>query len=344
MKRNGYIGLLLLTAVVTLGLGCKNEAGNPNEQSIDAILRIECNRFTEREKNIGPSDSELQIASYHVTGSGPAVSTPLDITTESSPVSLGKIAIGYWNITVEAKNKNGKILTKGVKRQLFSPHTTSTTLELEALHGEGTLSMSFSWPTDQVSADASLVFTLTGQDGNAVAIVPNEITRKESGSASLEKRLIAGSYILSVQLFSDTVPVAGSTIAIRIIDGTISSGAVTLIVGDMDNAFSLSVKNNTSLPVQGTIACAPTIPDADEPFTLTFTPTNLAQAGLALQELTYQWYCEGAVINDAKSSILTVSQPLGGIHRYDLIVSSGKLGSVGSVSVSVNIPTSSAFN
>jgi len=345
MKRSKLIGLGMLAAtLISLFFSCRNNTNSPQEELVEATVEIACSQFTEGEKSVSPSATELTIASYHVMASGPAVSQPLDITATTSPVSLGKIAIGTWVINVEAKNSVGNILATGTKTQLFSPKTTSASLSLETLPGTGRINLDFTWPTDQVSSDAYLTFSLSNQNGDSVAIEAAEMSRGSNGKASLNKALPAGSYVLSVQLYSDTVAVAGSTIAIRIIENTTSKASVAMVIGDMSNQFSLTVTNNTSLPVQGDITCSPANPTVSTPFTLTFAPTNLAQAGLAEANLTYKWYCEGVVIAGATTKTLTVSKPLPGGHRYDLIISSNKLGSVGSVSMLVSVPVSSSIN
>ena len=181
--------------------------------------------------------------------SGPAVSQPLDITATTSPVSLGKIAIGTWVINVEAKNSVGNILATGTKTQLFSPKTTSASLSLETLPGTGRINLDFTWPTDQVSSDAYLTFSLSNQNGDSVAIEAAEMSRGSNGKASLNKALPAGSYVLSVQLYSDTVAVAGSTIAIRIIENTTSKASVAMVIGDMEAARCTSLRK-TATPME----------------------------------------------------------------------------------------------
>lgn len=345
MQRTIHSGVLaLIMATILLGAGCNHETSAPEERTVQATLEIQCSQFSEQERSVKPTDAELEISSYHVTATGPAVSTAIDLTAETSPITLGNIAIGTWSITVEALNPNGKVLATGSTTQRFSPATTTATLSLETLPGEGEVSLQFSWPTDQVSTDAYLLFTLTDQKGNAVEIDAGEITNNGNGTGKLVKTLAAGSYVFSTRLISDTVSVSGSTIAIRVVDGTTSSGTIALVIGDMSNSFSLSVTNNTSLPVQGTVTCQPTPPKGNEPFTLQFSPSNLAKAGLTTSDLIYQWYCEGIAISGATSSSLTVSSPIAGTHRYDLIISASKLGSVGSVSTLVSVPVSDTVN
>jgi hypothetical protein len=96
----------------------------------------------------------------------------------------------------------------------------------------------------------------------------------------------------------------------------------------------MTVINDTMMPIGGTVTCTPTFPTVGANVTLSFTPSNLQ--GVEEGQLTASWFCEGeSVVGDGFSY---TSVPKAGSHRYDVIVSHAKLGSLGSTTILVNMP------
>lgn len=55
----------------------------------------------------------------------------------------GNLAIGTWNLTAQAMNAKGAVLAQGNLTTLLSPVTSSATMNLTQLVGEGSLSVGF---------------------------------------------------------------------------------------------------------------------------------------------------------------------------------------------------------
>ena len=147
--------------------------------------------------------------------------------------------------------------------------------------------------------------------------------------------------MLTLELLSENIHVSGATTAIRIIDGALSRGTIELKIGDRSQSFGLVIHNDTSLPIQATVTCNPQEVTASTPqVTLTAKATNLAALGLSEESLSYQWYHEGTLIEEADTSSLTLTDKKPGSHRYDVVIKSAKPGSIGSVTVTVIYPTS----
>jgi hypothetical protein len=322
--------LLILLLALSLFTGCEDQG----LQKGNLILSLACDRFSQAERNLAPADEKLQIASYHITGTGPQAGT-IDLEATNSSVTLGNLAIGKWNLSAEALNSNGDILAKGSVSTLLSKATASAVITLDQLSGEGSLSVGFMWDIEQVADDVHLDIVLTDQGGNPVAI-EDASTDKTNGTAVLSvASLPAGSYRLQAKLYSQGLVVCGVAEAIRIIENTETEGALILTIGDLSTSFSVTIVNDTMMPLQGDIECNPSIPVAGEEVCMTFIPRDLP-LGVSAASLTATWYCEGDIVTSDGFTCTCI--PAAGSHRYDIIVESEKLGSVGSTTLLVSMP------
>ncbi len=298
----------------------------------DLVVRFACEKYSMQERSLLPTPDAMTIAAYRIFGNGPNSQT-VDVTGNTSTVTLGQLLMGKWSLTAQALNSSGAILAQGTLDTMLSSVTSTATINLTELVGEGTLSVSYSWNLDQVASDVRLEVSVTNQQGESVSIATPTVNA-ESGTASLGSSLPSGSYMLCSKLYSQNVLVSGSAEAVRIIPETTTTGELEMKIGDRSTIFTMTVTNDTMMPIGGTVGCTPSSPTAGESVTLTFTPSNLQ--GVETAELTATWYCEGALV--AGDGFSYTSVPKAGSHRYDIIVSHPKLGSLGSTTILVNMP------
>ena len=123
----------------------------------------------------------------------------------------------------------------------------------------------------------------------------------------------------------------------RIIDGTETSGSMTITIGGEADEFLLTVVDQTMSPITGTITCAPTTCVCGEAATLTYIPE--LPVGIRETDLSAQWYSEGQAISGATSFTLSIDAVPSGTHRYDVVLSHPNQGSIGSTGVLVQTPT-----
>jgi hypothetical protein len=285
-----------------------------------------------QERSLLPADDSMTIARYRIFGSGPN-SESVDVSSTTAEVTLGQLLMGKWSLTAQALNSDGAILAQGSLTTILSSATSSATITLTELVGEGTLSVAYSWALDQVADDVSLELDLLNQDGTSVAISQPAVDKK-TGTATFTSTLPSGSYTLISKLSSQNVVVSGSAEAVRIVAGTETSGALVMKMGDRSTSFSITVINNTMMPLGGTVTCNPEAPTAGNEVTLTFTPDNLQ--GIDASSLTASWFCEGMPVEGNGFSYTSI--PKAGSHRYDVIVSHAKRGSLGSTTILVDMP------
>ncbi|MDT4762035.1 hypothetical protein [Sphaerochaeta sp. PS] len=327
MKRNFSILMVCLIALV-FATGCEDQKTTQG----DLVVRFACDKFSMHERSLLPEAEAMEIESYHIYGEGPNDET-VDMAAYTSEVTLGQLSMGTWTLNAQALNKDGAILAQGATTTMLSKTTSTATIHLTDLVGEGSLSVGFTWNTDQVSDDVRLALLLTDQNGEILSI-EDPVVDKLHGSATFSTTLDAGSYLLCSKLYSQEVLVSGSAEAVRIIADTTTSGSIEMLMGDRSTSFSVTVINDTMMPIAGTVSCTPSEPAAGESVTLTFTAENLQ--GMDENDLTICWYCEGLPVEADGFSYTSV--PAAGSHRYDVIVSHDKLGSLGSTTIIVAMP------
>ncbi|MDD7201139.1 MAG: hypothetical protein SPF89_03695 [Sphaerochaetaceae bacterium] len=329
-------GMIALLALI----GCDDKAlrTEPEQTEAEVKLCLSCDAF--QEKSILPAGQTLAIATYDISATGPGGAT-LTLSGEeengSHTINLGHLAIGGWHLEATARNAEGTALAQGSTDVVFTSKTKVAELPLNRMAGAGNLSVRVTWAKDQVNkADFQLVATLKNQEGGTIAITPEV---KEGEATITKDGLPSGSYVLALELLTEGTHASGATSAIRIVDGALSGGEIALEIGDRSNVFSLTIKNDTSLPILAKVRSAPEVVTAQSPqVTLTAEPTNLASLGLRKEDLSYQWYHEGTLIAGANTASLLLKDKKLGSHRYDVVITSGKPGSIGSVSVTVNYP------
>lgn len=325
MKKLLFIPLI----AILLCTSCEESRGT----HADLVLRFACEKFAMQERSLLPADDSMTIARYRIFGSGPNSET-VDVSSTTAEVTLGQLLMGKWSLTAQALNSDGAILAQGSLSTILSSATSSATITLTELVGEGALSVAYSWALDQVADDVSLELSLLNQDGTSVTIGQPAVDKK-TGTATFTTALLpSGSYTLISRLSSQNVVVSGSAEAVRIVAGTETSGALVMKMGDRSTVFSITVSNNTMMPIGGTVTCNPEAPVAGNEVTLTFTPDNLQ--GIDASSLTASWFCEGMPVEGNGFSYTSI--PKAGSHRYDVIVSHAKRGSLGSTTILVDMP------
>lgn len=279
-----------------------------------------------------PDQSALEFDYFAVTATGPQ-EKQVSIESGSAEVTLGNLLIGTWKIDATAYNGDDIPLVSGTVTTLLSSKTNTATLYLDTLVGSGSLAVTANWDPDQVASDVSLEVTLYDQNLDEVEQACTVTTASHQATITATD-LPAGSYQLNLQLYSQGVLVSGAQEAVRIIDNTESSETIKMQIGDLSSTYTLAIINNTALPIAGTIAITPTTILPDSEVTMTYTaelPDDIEETDL---EIT--WYCEGKEVKSGSNTYTSIPKP--GIHRYDVLVNSPKLGSLGSTSLLFSMP------
>lgn len=268
-------------------------------------------------------ETPLTVSYYTITGAGPNESI-FNVSTMDSVTTIPGLQTGNWQITAYGWNENGFKLISGSTDFDLTPDTTTTSIVLDEYYGSGTVSVLITW-------DSSLTYTpefhlyLYPQGGTETEVTPTVA----AGSASYETTLAAGTYILRCELFSYGISIAGCVEAVRIADGITSEGTIVLNLDTMKSDVSVTLSDETTVPVEGDITGIPVTVSAGTPIELSFTPSNVT--GAELVTLSTEWYLDGIYLLTGSTCTIT---PNAGPHRIDVLASTSTSGSTGSISES----------
>jgi len=103
------------------------------------------------QRTIQPVANDLTITQYTISGSGPAGVTLAPVTQASGTFSAPSIDAGDWSITIQGKNA-GNAVVASATTTLTVPAggTVNKTVQLAAETGNGTLSLTVTWPAGTV--------------------------------------------------------------------------------------------------------------------------------------------------------------------------------------------------
>ena len=163
-------------------------------------------------KTISPGPTEITVASYSVTGTGPGDTTFTPVTASSSPITVPDLIAGTWSITVEGRNAEGVVIADDTQEVVIQARqTTDAYFNLVSLSGEGDFSLTITWP-ESVTSVAKITASLNPEvEGKSVfTVLASEATTSE-GLHSITRTisgLPTGSYALTVNFLDasdDTV-------------------------------------------------------------------------------------------------------------------------------------------
>ncbi len=257
---------------------------------------------------------DMNIASYQIQGTGPNGATFSLSTTQTSNEVTGLVE-GTWNVAVGALNAAGQNIGIGSSSiTLTSTDTVSLSITVTPIQGNGTLSLTTTWPASQVAA-ASLTASLLPPAGSAI---PLNYT-VGSGTASVaDSSIPSGYYTLSQTLFNSGVVVMGAVEVVRIVAGQTTSGTFDFSNANaVDPTISVNITPAMNEPLPITLSGA----TASLTFgtNMTVTPTVAGYSGNA----TYVYYLNGqakASTTSASPSWTFGSDLAPGSYRLDVTV------------------------
>lgn len=329
------LSFLVLVLLITFCLTSCEDQPVTKEDTLTTSIRFSCPSFPfkSNSRNILPPNGNLSTDHFSLVANGPKGQFISKDIIDESIFELKGLNKGDWTFTAKAINQFGKVLATGTKTLNLSQSNQTVKLEINSLPGHGNLSINFTWDPSQLDLNennCNILINLTNQEGNLIETSLENIDYNE-GTALLNHTLVSGSYTVNVILQYENEDLAGATEAIRIIENTTSSGTISLSLGLITSNFT--ILNSTGSPILGHITSVP----QDETSTLlTFVPQGLPD-NISLDKLEYQWYNQGKPMLDETSSSCCIF-PTAGIQRYDVIVSTNQIGSIGGASITVTYP------
>jgi plastocyanin len=186
-------------------------------------------------KTIQPSDAEIKIVSYVLSGTGPNGATLANKTFATSPHTESKLDEGAWTFTVKGLNAAGSIVASGSNTAtIIANSTVNVSVVLTPVKdgsGTGTFSLSGTIPSSiTLSSFTGVIAPSTGGANTTFAVTVSGTSFSYSNST-----LPVGSYILTL-VASQAAGAWRGVYALRIYQGKTSTLSLNLAADDFAGA------------------------------------------------------------------------------------------------------------
>lgn len=270
-----------------------------------------------------------KITVYKLSGKGPNGETFNWRSNTNGKFKVFGISQGYWVLTAEGYSANGTKIANGTANVYLNDANTKVSIILNTLSGNGTAQVTVRWNTKLVPSSAYLELQLKPINGS---YVKKSFKSNSNGVAVWEENLPAGSYVVSVMLYetnAKTKVVGGTKDALRVVADNLSSGDITLTIGEVVDLTS-SVVDNFGEPI--TISLTPANNTA---VTIGFSTILKSTLTKPVSGVTYKWYEDGVLIANANAANYTYAPTTVGRHTLTVVAKAPYVDQVGSASVTI---------
>jgi hypothetical protein len=282
-------------------------------------------------KTIGPA-VDMTAAAYDVSGSGPdgAVFSRTGLTDVA--FTQPDLTVGEWTIVVDAYNGAGTLVGSGnATVDVAAGETASVTVQVAPLSGNGSLTVSITWPSGLLTSPA-LSATLAPAGGSAQDLAFSMVS--SSASYASGASLAAGYYTLSLSLKDGATTRWGCVESIRILKDLATNVSYALSEQDLDyGGTGLVITPVLANPITITLSGVVSIVPSGKGMTVSAAPSTAVDS--------YAWYLDGVPQAGQTGSSIDIGSGLGnGNHRLDVVVTKGNvISSEGAVFTVKDAPT-----
>jgi hypothetical protein len=204
------INIACLFILLLIIFGCPQETTTGSMRIILAELKG---------RTIQP-DLDMVPETYVVKGEGPAGES-FTVTSYGSEVMVNDLITGMWTITVEGFNEDDILILRGEDHAIVEPaKTTTVTVVIPPLTGNGTLDLTAQWDSNGIESP-SIMAELIPYEGNPE---PLDFEGDTNGIRTYYNSAIpAGYYMLIIKLFDGDVLKGGIVEVARILEGQVTS-------------------------------------------------------------------------------------------------------------------------
>ncbi|MCP4129854.1 MAG: hypothetical protein GY754_02445 [bacterium] len=336
-KFKNYRVLALAVSLLFAAAGCgSSNPGSLADAQNSGTIKLTISQKSGT-KTILPN-IDMTPAAYTINGTGPN-GAEVNLSISDVSVDIPELAFGNWIISVDALNANDQLIARG--SGAFSVHTGETTsadITVTPLAGNGTLTVTLEWNSDDTevpSIEAQLINS--SDEVQDLSFTIN--SEKDTGTFSASD-IPAGYYVLSVKLLDNNIQTMGAVEIVRIVEGKTSTGSfifneinkpggniIANILADMEEPIEVSMSDIPGELAKGT------------------TPSVTASVPDGVGDVRYTWFINGEQthIGSTADPIYTIpvdSLKTGGVYRIDVVAFTidGKRG--GSASDSFNVTES----
>jgi 6-phosphogluconolactonase len=279
---------------------------NPIVPGTGGVLTISINNNI-NEKTLLPL-IDMNAASFSVIGSGPG-GAAFSRTTTGGPVTVDSLAFGSWSVTVNALNTIGTIIGSGQAAvTVHTGQTTTATVSVVPLEGNGTLELTVTWTAAQVD-EASIEANLTPPSGPETPLgfgVTGNVATYSSTT------IPAGYQTLTVQLLDRGITVMGAVEVVRIVAGQTTTGTYTFEnVNQPGGSVQVNITPEMAEPIPVSISEVPATVSAGGSMTATASVSD------GTTGVVYVWYLNGVSVGTGASYTLG-STVAAGWYRLDV--------------------------
>lgn len=312
-----FLFLTICIILIFAGCGLNNSHLIDKNLSKDRTIVLNFNSSYLSTKLIGPN-IDMTPATYDIKGTGPNSASFEELGITSTTITIPDLIIGYWVITVDAKNASGIIIGTGQEIvNVSSQDIIIVTVNITPLSGTGTLSLSVDWTeATQFTGDAEVIGTVeyktqTGYD------IPEAITFSQTGeSAACSTMLQSGYYRLSLEVKQTGIDSAYFIESVRIVYDVTTSASIFIKdspqVGEVDIIIEVDMQNPIDITFNG----------LQNPLAVGTDMTVIASTNPLAE--SYQWYLDGLELSGKTNSSITIGNELEqGTYELTLIVALG---------------------
>lgn len=323
MKKKHILSFMTVVLAVLMVLASCDD-GTKNHEDMKIVLEKDVSRTI-----IPGAAEELNVTSYQIYVTGSAAN--YEFNSARTTMVLEGVPIGQYTITAKGLNRQKIALVQGSVDFNLNRNNTTATVVLEELIGNGHVNLTFNWDSSRIENEATVKIVLEGEDSSYSEAETLRPANDGSTVSYSKSNLKSGSYIVKAELYDGAIKVSGATEAIRIVDGSTTSGVISFSLDALPESLGqLTLVNKAGTPVVCTISGISTgdnVP-AQQPITVsldvsTFNPSDL----------TVKWYLNGEFCHEG---IDYTFKPSPGPHRLDVIARTNMLGSSGSTQVQFN--------
>lgn len=239
MNKKFILGLIILLLLYSCDFFFE---GDSIDKKITGTIQIDITQSKFR--TISPEIlMEIDNYSIHFQGPNGEDYNIIDIPGEDSNYTESGLAIGVWNILVEAYNVDLIKIAEGLADvNVGSDDTESIPITLVPLSGGGTLNISVSWPSDILIDPniSSTSYTLTASEGTSYDLVFTVDNTTSFFATSIDNVVDSGYYTLKINLYEGSDLCYPLVETVRIIEGQTTTGSYVLTEEDISFGAAIS--------------------------------------------------------------------------------------------------------
>lgn len=256
-------------------------------------------------------DTSMEPKFYQISGTGPD-DEEFKVPADEGTTDVYGLTAGEWKIEVTARNRDEFEIGYGSDRTSVEPaRMAHTAITVRALAGTGSLSLSASWPAEEVAAP-SLEATLVDSDGQE-----STLAFEDNGAGSavyLDESIDAGYYIFTLQLYDGEHSIAGAVKTVRIVNDALTEGIfdfedLNYPTGSVD----LEIVPELNEPLEVAVSGGASVLAFGESMTVNASVANSEDEGIS-----FYWFLNGTALS-AGEAIELGADLSPGSYRLDVI-------------------------